>query len=156
GQFDLVGIPPMPRGVPELEVTFDIDADGILTVTAVDKATGRKANVVISNSTGHLSAAEIERMVKDAEKFKNQDRKIEEAVQAKQEFEYYLHQVESTYEQADKAGKLKKNDKKVIEDALAEAMTWLEISGSSATDKNSFSAQQKKLQRAFGKAFSRQ
>ncbi|KAI8866724.1 heat shock protein 70, partial [Ramicandelaber brevisporus] len=153
GQFDLVGIPPMPRGVPELEVTFDIDADGILNVTAVDKATGRKANVVISNSTGHLSAAEIERMVKEAEQFKNQDKKIEEAVQAKQEFEYYLHQVESTYEDAMKANKLKKNDKKAIEDALAEAMTWLEISGSAATDKNSFSTQQKKLQRSIGKAF---
>lgn len=93
GSFELSGIPPMPRGEAELECTFDINADGILKVTAKDKATGRKANITISNSAGRLSAADIDRMVAESEKFKEEDKKSQERVEAKQELESYVYQV---------------------------------------------------------------
>lgn len=93
GSFELSGIPPMPRGEAELECTFDINADGILKVTAKDKATGRKANITISNSAGRLSAVDIERMVAESEKFKEEDKKSQERVEAKQELENYVYQV---------------------------------------------------------------
>nr|CAG8546844.1 310_t:CDS:2 [Entrophospora candida] len=89
GSFELSGIPPMPRGEAELECTFDINADGILKVTAKDKATGRKANITISNSAGRLSATEIERMITESEKFKEEDKQSQERVEAKQELENY-------------------------------------------------------------------
>jgi len=93
GSFELSGIPPMPRGEAELECTFDINADGILKVTARDKITGRKANITISNSVGRLSAADIERMISESERFKLEDGKKQECIEARQELENYIYQV---------------------------------------------------------------
>ncbi|CAG8615105.1 5216_t:CDS:2, partial [Ambispora gerdemannii] len=92
GSFELSGIPPMPRGEAELECTFDLNADGILKVTAKDRATGRKANITISNSAGRLSAQDIERMVAESERYKEDDKKSQERVEAKQELENYVYQ----------------------------------------------------------------
>merc|ERR1719415_86691 len=78
GKFDLTGIPPAPRGVPQIEVTFDIDANGILNVSAVDKSTNKKSKITITNDQGRLSKEEIERMVNDADKFKAEDEKQKE------------------------------------------------------------------------------
>ena len=83
GKFNLDGIPPASRGVPQIEVTFDIDANGILNVSAVDKGTGKHNKITITNDKGRLSKEEIEKMISDAEKFKNEDEKIKEKVEAR-------------------------------------------------------------------------
>merc|ERR1711879_546184 len=93
GQFDLVGIPPAPRGVPQIEVSFDIDANGVVNVSAVDKSTGKKQSVTV-RSSGGLSDKEIERMVQDAEQMRESDEKRKEAVQAKNDAETLCYQVE--------------------------------------------------------------
>jgi len=153
GSFELSGIPPMPRGEAELECTFDINADGILKVTAKDRATGRKANITISNSAGRLSAADIERMVSESEKFKEEDKKSQERVEAKQELENYVYQIENTLNEPNVALKLKRNDKESIENALSEALEFLDISNDSAVSKDDINATRKKLQRSVTRAF---
>ncbi|CAG8564328.1 439_t:CDS:2 [Funneliformis mosseae] len=150
GSFELSGIPPMPRGEAELECTFDINADGILKVTAKDKATGRKANITISNSAGRLSAADIERMVAESEKFKEEDQKSQERVEAKQELENYI---DNTLNEPSVALKLKRNDKESIENALAEAHEFLDLANDSAISKEDINATKKKLQRSVTRAF---
>ncbi|KAG5457168.1 MAG: heat shock protein 70 family, partial [Olpidium bornovanus] len=111
GRFELSGIPPAPRGAPELECTFDINADGILKVTARDTATGRKAKITISNGAGRLSASEVERMIADAKSFRDEDKKAEDRVHAKQELEAYAYQMEQTLNNVSVAMKIKRNDK---------------------------------------------
>ena len=83
GKFELTGIPPAPRGVPQIEVTFDVDANGILNVSAVDKSTGKENKITITNDKGRLSKEDIERMVNEAEKYKEEDKAAQERVQAK-------------------------------------------------------------------------
>ena len=89
GKFDLTGIPPAPRGVPQIEVTFDIDANGILNVSAVDKSSGKQEKITITNDKGRLSKEEIERMVSDAEKYKEEDGKQKDRIAAKNALESY-------------------------------------------------------------------
>ena len=89
GKFDLSGIPPAPRGVPQIEVTFDIDANGILNVSAVDKSSGKQEKITITNDKGRLSKEEIERMVSDAERYKNDDEKQKDRIAAKNSLESY-------------------------------------------------------------------
>ncbi|CAG8492371.1 358_t:CDS:2 [Cetraspora pellucida] len=153
GSFELSGIPPMPRGEAELECTFDINADGILKVTAKDKATGRKANITISNSAGRLSAADIERMVAESEKFKDDDKKCQERVEAKQELENYVYQIENTLNEPNVAMKLKRNDKEAIENALSEALEFLDLANDASINKEEINATRKKLQRNVTRAF---
>ncbi|KAK3824348.1 MAG: heat shock 70 kDa protein 2 [Linnemannia elongata] len=151
GKFELSGIAPMPRGTPELECTFELDANGILKVTAMDKATGRKANITITNGAGRLSAADIERMVSEAEKFKDEDRKNEEIVQSKQELESYVYQIQGTLNEPNVSMKLKRGDKKAVEEALEEAMAALQIE--ELAEKDTFVLAQRKLKRSVTKAF---
>merc|ERR1712045_896971 len=89
GKFELSGIPPAPRGVPQIEVTFDIDANGILNVSAADKSTGKSNKITITNDKGRLSKEEIERMVNDAEKYKNEDEKQKNRIAGKNALESY-------------------------------------------------------------------
>jgi len=89
GQFNLDGIPPAPRGVPQIEVTFDIDANGILNVSAADKGTGKSNKITITNDKGRLSKEEIEKMVQDAEKFKAEDEATKAKIDAKNGLESY-------------------------------------------------------------------
>merc|ERR1712144_199698 len=93
GKFELSGIPPAPRGVPQIEVTFDIDANGILNVSACDKSSGKVQKITITNDKGRLSKEDIEKMVSDAEKFKDDDNKAKQRVQAKNELESYTYQM---------------------------------------------------------------
>merc|ERR1719320_520598 len=93
GKFELSGIPPAPRGVSQIEVTFDIDANAILNVTACDKSTGKENKITITNDKGRLSKEEIDRMVNDAEKYKAEDEKQRERVEAKNQLESYAFQV---------------------------------------------------------------
>ncbi|KAI8639508.1 hsp70-like protein, partial [Parasitella parasitica] len=151
GEFSLSGLIPAPRGTPELLCTFDLDANGILKVTAQDKTTGRKADVTISNST-RLSAADIDRMVEDAAKNADADKEREAVVQAKQELESYIYQVENNISDPNVSMKIRRGDRESIETALAEAMELLEISADEAKA-DDFKSAQSKLKRVSTRAF---
>jgi len=127
GKFELTSIPPAPRGVPQIEVTFEIDANGILNVGAEDKGTGKAEKIVITNDKGRLSQEEIERMVEEAEEFAEEDRKIKERVDARNSLETYAYNMKNTVSDADKlADKLEKDDKSSIEEAIKEVLEWLD------------------------------
>ena len=118
GQFDLVGLPPAPRGVPQIEVSFDIDADGILNVSAKDKGTGKEQNIVIQSSGG-LSEEDIEKMVADAEANAEADSQRRQAIEAKNEIDSLIYSTEKSL--ADNGDKLDDETKAEIEKAIAEA-----------------------------------
>merc|ERR1712158_299939 len=127
GKFELSGIPPAPRGVPQIEVTFDIDANAILNVSAVDKSTGKENKITITNDKGRLSKEDIERMVNDAEKFKAEDEALREKVQAKNELETYCFNMKTTIEGRSVRQKMTTSDLKTVENACDEALRWLEM-----------------------------
>lgn len=127
GKFDLTGIPPAPRGVPQIEVTFEIDVNGILRVTAEDKGTGNKNNIVINNDQNRLSPEDIDRMINDAEKFAEEDKKIKEKVEARNELEGYAYSLKNQIGDKEKlGGKLSEDDKNTIEKEVDEQIKWLE------------------------------
>merc|ERR1711978_164619 len=111
GKFDLTGIPPAPRGVPQIEVTFDIDANGILNVSAADKSSGKSEKITITNDKGRLSNEEIEKMVADAEKFKAEDDKQKERIGAKNGLESYCFNMKSTIEGGELKDKINETDR---------------------------------------------
>ncbi|UMM41932.1 hypothetical protein L5515_017967 [Caenorhabditis briggsae] len=126
GKFDLTGIPPAPRGVPQIEVTFEIDVNGILHVTAEDKGTGNKNKITITNDQNRLSPEDIERMINDAEKFAEDDKKVKEKAEARNELESYAYSLKNQIGDKEKlGGKLDEDDKKTIEEAVDEAISWL-------------------------------
>ena len=144
GQFDLTDIPPMPRGQPQIEVTFEIDANGILSVAAVEKSSGNKKEIVIENDSSRLSQEDIDKMVADAEMFAEQDRAIKAKVDAKNGLESLLYGSKSQVE--DKlAKKLGSSEKKTIEDAIAEGLAWLENQADDA-DADEITEKTKELQ----------
>merc|ERR1712139_238412 len=126
GKFDLSGIPPAPRGVPQIEVTFDIDANGILNVSATDKSTGKLNKITITNDKGRLSKEEIERMVNDAEKFRADDEKQKERISAKNGLESYCFNMKTTIEDEKVKDKISEDDRKSINDKCDEAIKWLD------------------------------
>merc|ERR1712011_14610 len=127
GKFDLTGIPPAPRGVPQIEVTFDIDANGILNVSASDKSTGKQNKITITNDKGRLSKEDIEKMVNDAEKFKADDDAQREKMAARNELETYCFNMKSTIEGRSVRQKMTTSDLKTVENACDEALRWLEV-----------------------------
>lgn len=127
GKFDLTGIPPAPRGVPQIEVTFEIDANGILQVSAEDKGTGNREKITITNDHNRLSPDDIDRMIKDAERFADDDKKLKERVEARNELESYAYSLKNQLSDKEKlGGKLSEDDKKKIEDQVDEKIKWLE------------------------------
>lgn len=127
GKFDLDGIPPAPRGVPQIEVTFEIDVNGILRVSAEDKGTGKKNNIEIKNDQNRLSPEDIERMINDADKFAEEDKKVKERVEARNELEGYAYSLKNQIGDKEKlGGKLSADDKETIENAVDEQIKWLE------------------------------
>ena len=145
GKFDLTGIPPAPRGVPQIEVTFEIDVNGILKVSAEDKGTGNKNNIVINNNQNRLSPEEIERMIKDAEKFADEDKKVKEKVEAKNELESYVYSLKNQINDKEKLGsKLSPEEKTTIETAVEEKIKWLEANANAEVD--DFKEQKKGLE----------
>merc|ERR1712113_354718 len=114
GKFDLTGIPPAPRGVPQIEVTFDVDANGILNVSAADKSSGKSQKITITNDKGRLSKEEIEKMVNDAEKFKAEDDQQKERIAAKNGLESYCFNMKSTVEDDKLKGKISESDLKIF------------------------------------------
>jgi L1 cell adhesion molecule like protein len=131
GNFDLTGIPPAPRGVPQIDVEFDLDANCILNVSAVDKSTGKSNKVTITNDKGRLSKAEIDRMVSDAEKYKEADEKQRERVQCKNQLENYVYGIRNAVEE--EKGKLQPSEKTEALNACEEALKWLDLNADAET-----------------------
>jgi len=128
GKFELTGIPPAPRGVPQIDVTFEIDANGILQVSAEDKGTGKAEKITITAEKGRLSEEDIERMVREAEEFAEEDKKVKERIDARNGLESFLYNLKNTLEDDEKglADKVSAEDKKELTDAIDEVLDWLE------------------------------
>merc|ERR1711868_213194 len=144
GKFDLTGIPPAPRGVPQIEVTLDIDVNGILNVSAVDKSTNKGNKITITNDQGRLSKEDIERMVNDADKFKADDEKQKERIAAKNGLESYCFNMKSTMEDESLKAKISEEEKKKINSKCDEALKWLESNQLGEVDE--FQDKQKELE----------
>jgi len=147
GKFNLEGIPPAPRGTPQIEVTFDIDANGILQVSAADKATGKTENITITNDKGRLSKEEIDQMVADADRFRAQDDAIRKKIEAKNGFENYCFQMRNTLNDEKMKNHFTEEDKKTIEETANEGLQWLD--GNSEAEAEAFEAKQKELEAKF-------
>ncbi|XP_038262867.1 heat shock-related 70 kDa protein 2 [Dermochelys coriacea] len=145
GKFDLTGIPPAPRGVPQIEVTFDIDANGILNVTASDKSTGKENKITITNDKGRLSKDDIDRMVQDAEKYKAEDEANRDRVAAKNSLESYTYNMKQTVEDEKLKGKIGDQEKQKVLDKCQEVVTWLDRN--QMAEKEEYEHKQKELEK---------
>jgi L1 cell adhesion molecule like protein len=144
GKFELSGIAPAARGVPQIEVTFDVDANGILNVSAVDKASGKSQKITITNDKGRLTKEDIEKMVSDAEKFKAEDDAMKAKVEAKNGLESYCHQIKNTLNEEKLKEAFTDDDKKVIEEASNEGLQWLEANADA--DADAYAGKQKEIE----------
>ncbi|CEJ54695.1 Heat shock 70 kDa protein [Penicillium brasilianum] len=142
GKFELTGIPPAPRGVPQIEVIFDLDANGIMNVSAVEKGTGKTNKITITNDKGRLSKEEIERMLAEAEKYKAEDEAEAGRIQAKNGLESYAYSLKNTLSE----GKLQisDEDKKKVEEKIDEVISWLD--NNQTAEKDEYESQQKELE----------
>ena len=147
GKFELSGIPPAPRGVPQIDVTFDIDANGILNVSAVEKSTGKENKITITNDKGRLSKDDIDRMVSDAEKYKAEDEKQRDRVQAKNGLESYAYQMKQTMEDDKLKDKISEEDKKTVLDKCNEVISWLD--SNQTAEKDEYEDKQKELEKVY-------
>uniref|UniRef100_G1NR17 Heat shock protein family A (Hsp70) member 2 n=3 Tax=Galloanserae TaxID=1549675 RepID=G1NR17_MELGA len=145
GKFDLTGIPPAPRGVPQIEVTFDIDANGILNVSAVDKSTGKENKITITNDKGRLSKDDIDRMVQEAEKYKAEDEANRDRVGAKNSLESYTYNMKQTVEDDKLKGKISDQDKQKVLDKCREVISWLDRN--QMAEKEEYEHKQKELEK---------
>ncbi|RKP13390.1 70 kDa heat shock protein 3 [Piptocephalis cylindrospora] len=144
GKFELSGIPPAPRGVPQIEVVFDIDANGILNVSASDKSTGKTNKITITNDKGRLSKEDIERMVSEAEKYKAEDEAAAERIAAKNGLESYAYNLRNSLQDEKVSGKLEADDKAKLDTAITEAIKWLD--DNQEGDKEEYESRQKELE----------
>jgi len=145
GKFELTGIPPAPRGVPQIDVTFEIDANGILQVSAEDKGTGKAEKITITAEKGRLSQEDIDRMIREAEEFAEEDKKVKERIDARNGLESYLYNLKNTLDDDEKTGgKLSAEDKKELSDAVDEALDWLDENPEA--DQEDYSEKQKEIE----------
>ncbi|KAM8704559.1 hypothetical protein ACLKA7_009072 [Drosophila subpalustris] len=142
GTFDLSGIPPAPRGVPQIEVTFDMDANGILNVSAKEMSTGKAKNITIKNDKGRLSQAEIDRMVNEAERYADEDEKHRQRISARNSLEGYVFGVKQAVDQAS-PDKLTETDKASVLEKCDETIKWLDAN--TTADKEEFEYKLKEL-----------
>ncbi|XP_066969981.1 heat shock 70 kDa protein cognate 4-like [Macrobrachium rosenbergii] len=147
GKFELSGIPPAPRGVPQIEVTFDIDANGILNVSAVDKSTGKENKITITNDKGRLSKEEIDRMVNDAEKYQEDDAKQRERIEAKNRLESLCFSVKSAVSEPSVADKLSADEKRSVEQKAEDCLKWLDAN--QLAEKEEYEHQMKELEQVW-------
>lgn len=145
GRFRLEGIPPMPRGVPQIEITYDLDANGILNVTAAEKSTGKSNKITISNDKGRLTKEQIEKMVGEAAEHEKEDKERMETVEAKNELESYLYNARNSFRDEKVAVKLGEDAKKG-EDVAQEFLNWLDNHGEE--DKEAYKAKMKEAETA--------
>merc|ERR1711907_612736 len=144
GKFELTGIPPAPRGQPQIEVTFEVDANGILNVAAEDKGTGKSEKITITQEKGRLSQEEIDRMVQEAEEFAEDDKKVKERIDARNALEGYTYSIRNTIEDEKLEDKIDESDRETIQEALKETTDWLDDNQNA--DKEDFEEQQKELE----------
>jgi L1 cell adhesion molecule like protein len=144
GKFELSGIPPAPRGVPQIEVTYDIDANGILNVHAADKSTGKSNKITITNDKGRLSKEEIERMVQEAEQYKADDEALKDRISAKNALEGYAYNMKQTIEGEGVKDKISEEDKNAINSKCDETISWLDSNQNA--EKDEFEHMQKELE----------
>merc|ERR1712006_50507 len=144
GKFNLDNIPPMPRGQPQIDVTFDIDANGILNVSALEKSTGKEEKITITNDKGRLSPEEIERMVSEAEKYKTEDEVNRARIEAKNGLENYAYSMKNTISEPSMADKMSPEDKSAVEAAITSTTTWLDTHQNA--EKEEYEAKQKELE----------
>ena len=146
GKFELTGIPPAPRGVPQIEVTFEVDANGILQVSAEDKGTGKAEKITITAEKGRLSEDEIERMVKEAEEYAEEDKKVKERIDARNGLESYLYNLKNTLEDDEKglADNISAEDKKELQDMIDETLDWMDENPEA--DKEDYDEKQKEVE----------
>ncbi|CAO1422858.1 unnamed protein product [Diamesa tonsa] len=147
GTFNLTGIPPAPRGVPKIEVTFDLNADGILNVSAKDNSTGKQEKITIKNDKGRLSKADIDRMLSEAEKYREEDEKQQQRIVARNQLESYIFGCKQAAEDAP-ANKLTDADKKSVKDKCTSELTWLDTN--TLADKEEFDDHLKDVQKVCG------
>jgi heat shock protein 1/8 len=148
GKFNLEGIPPAPRGTPQIEVTFDIDANGILNVSAMDKASGKNEKITITNDKGRLSKEEIDKLVADAERFKDEDDKIRTRIEKKNGLENYCFQMKNQLDDEKMKDKFTEEDRTAITEGTKEVLQWLESAGAEA-EIEAFETKQKELEAKF-------
>ncbi|KAF2680927.1 heat shock protein 70b [Lentithecium fluviatile CBS 122367] len=145
GKFELTNIPPAPRGVPQIEVTFELDANGILKVSAVDKGTGKSETITITNDKGRLSAEDIERMVEEAEKYAEEDKATRERIEARNKLENYAYNLKNQVnDEEGLGGKIEDDDKETLLEAVKETQDWLEENAATAASED-FDEQFEKL-----------
>jgi L1 cell adhesion molecule like protein len=144
GKFHLDGIPPMPRGTPQVEVTFDVDADGILYVSAVEKSTGKEQKITITNDKGRLSKTDVDRMVAEAERYQEDDERLRECVDARNALENYIYGLKGSLKEDALGSKLPEADKEALSRAVDAALQWLDAHPTSS--KEEFQAQQRTLE----------
>merc|ERR1712008_535726 len=146
GKFELTGIPPAPRGVPQIEVSFEVDANGILQVSAEDKGTGKSEKITITAEKGRLSEEDIERMVREAEEHAEEDKKVKERIDARNGLESFLYNLKNTIEDEEKgaADKISAEDKKELQDIIDETLDWLDENPEA--DKEDYDAKQKEVE----------
>ena len=147
GEFTLKDIPPMPRGVPQIEVSFDIDANGILNVSAVEKSTGKSSNVTITNDKSRLTKEEIERMTRDAEQYEEEDKKFKQQVEAKNGLEAYCFQIRSSLTDDKLKDKIDEDTVKPIVEKTTDTLQWLE--SNQLAEVEEFQAKRKELEEVF-------
>ena len=126
GTFNLSGIPPAPRGIPQIEITFDVDANGILNVNAIEKGTGKSEKIVITNDKGRLSKEELDKMVQEAEKFKEEDDANAQRIEARNSLENMVYSAKSTLDKKEFEGKIDESDKSTVLNKVQEIQSWLE------------------------------
>eukprot|EP01116_Phalansterium_solitarium_P003250 TRINITY_DN13_c0_g3_i1.p1 TRINITY_DN13_c0_g3~~TRINITY_DN13_c0_g3_i1.p1 ORF type:complete len:686 (+),score=285.09 TRINITY_DN13_c0_g3_i1:75-2060(+) len=155
GKFELSGIPPAPRGVPQIEVSFEIDVNGILNVAAVDKASGASESITITNDKGRLSEEDIKRMVKEAEDAAEEDKEAKQRVESRNQLENYAYQVRNQLNDKEKglAEKIGEEDKETLETAVKAALDWLDENPTA--DKDEYDAQYKELEQVVQPIFSK-
>lgn len=145
GNFDLSGIPPAPRGIPQIDVTFDLDANGILNVSAQDKGTGRSNKITITNEAGRLSKEDIDRLVSEAEKFREDDAIATAKINAKNELENYCYQLRNTIQDKKFSSKVSASEKTELDKAIQETIEWIEGEGANA-ETAAYNAKKKSLE----------
>jgi heat shock protein 5 len=145
GKFDLTGIPPAPRGQPQIEVTFSIDENSIMNVGAKDQGTNKEETITITNDKGRLTQEEIDRMIREAEEFAEEDKKAKEQIDARNNLDSYIHSMKNTIEDPDKLkDKLSEEDKNTVADAVKETEKWFNENTTATAEE--YAEEQKKLE----------